>query len=73
MAKGIIGSGVLAGVKENLQKRKELLKFMKETDLYLYKKLRYGLLGIAINLPGKAGRKIAVWGYRIAQKIFHFN
>lgn len=64
---------ILSGTDENLEKRKELLNYMKETDLYLYKKIRYGLLGIAINLPGKFGRKIAVWGYRIAQKIFHFN
>ncbi|MBQ9765988.1 MAG: glycosyltransferase [Lachnospiraceae bacterium] len=62
-----------SGTKENLLKKKDLWNYIKETDVTLYKKLRRGFIGIVMNLPGKVGRKIAVTGYRIVQKIYGFN
>ena len=58
---------------ENLQKKKELWKYIKEKDIRLYHKLRRGILGNAMNLPGKGGRKISIAAYRISQKVVGFN
>jgi len=58
---------------ENLMKKKELLKFIKETDPELYHNIRYGLLGQLTNLPGKVGRSISIGAYKISQKIVGFN
>ncbi len=60
-------------LEENLEKKKELWSYIKEKDKWLWARLRYGLLGNAMNLPGKGGRKISVDGYKICQRIFHFN
>ena len=64
---------IRSGTEEALEKKKELLTYIKQKDRSLYKKLRYGLLGNFMNLPGKAGRKISVEGYKICQKFFGFN
>lgn len=64
---------IRSGLEENLEKKKELWQYIREKDKWLWKRLRYGLLGNAMNLPGKVGRKISVDGYKICQRIFHFN
>lgn len=64
---------IRSGLEENLEKKKELWQYIKEKDKWLWARLRYGLLGNAMNLPGKGGRKISVDGYKICQRIFHFN
>ena len=64
---------IIDGSDELLQKRAELWKYIEETNAKLYKKLRHGLFGTIINLPGKAGRKIGVAVYHIAQKVVGFN
>ena len=66
-------SSVLLIRSENLEKKKELWAYIKDKDKWLWARLRYGLLGNAMNLPGKGGRKISVDGYKICQRIFHFN
>ncbi len=64
---------ILSGTEENLAKKEELWKYLKNKDASLFYRLRFGFLGGGMNLPGKGGRKLSVEGYRIAQKIFHFN
>ena len=64
---------ILDGNKEALGKKRALWKWMRKEDFSLYKKLRFGLLGIAMNLPGHVGRMISKAGYRIAQKLYQFN
>lgn len=64
---------IRSGTEEALEKKKELLTYIKQKDRSLYKKLRYGFLGNFMNLPGKTGRKISVEGYKICQKFFGFN
>ena len=64
---------IRSGTEENLEKKKELWEYLKSKDASLYRWMRRGLLGSAMNLPGKGGRKISVEGYRICQKIFKFN
>jgi hypothetical protein len=55
------------------QKKKDLWEYLKDTDRKLYQKIRYSLLGIGLNLPGKTGKTLASKGYEIAQKIYGFN
>ena len=58
---------------ESLEKKRELLNYIRQKDKKVYRKLRYGLLGNCMNLPGKTGRWISVEGYKICQKFFGFN
>lgn len=58
---------------ENLEKKKELWKYIKQSDRVLHFKLRHGIMGSAMNLPGKGGRKLSVEGYKICQHFFNFN
>ncbi len=64
---------ILSGTEENLIKKKELWEEVKEKYPSIYKKLRFSILGITMNLPGKAGRAISKAGYKAAQKIVGFN
>lgn len=64
---------IRSNLDENLEKKKELWQYIKQKDKFLWARLRYGLLGNAMNLPGKGGRKISIDGYKICQRIFHFN
>lgn len=64
---------IRSGKEENLDKKKELWKYIKTKDYMLWIRLRFGLLGNAMNLPGRGGRKISVDGYKLCQKLFHFN
>ena len=58
---------------ENLEKKTELWKYLKEKQPKIYKKIRYGILGQTMNLPGKPGRKISSFAYTVANRIFGFN
>ena len=64
---------IRGGTEEHLQKKKELWDYIKQKDRVLYNRLRYGILGNSMNLPGKGGRKISVEGYRICRRFFKFN
>lgn len=62
-----------SGTAENKQKKDELWKFIREENPYVYKKLRHGLMGHVLHLPGKGGRRIALAGYKVTRKIYGFN
>lgn len=64
---------ILSGTDENLEKKQNLWQYLKASDTYLFMRLRFGLLGSTMNLPGKGGRKVSVEGYRLAQRFFKFN
>lgn len=64
---------IRSDTKENIAKKDELWDYLKKKDWLLYRKLRYGLLGSCMNLPGKGGRKISVEGYKICRRFFNFN
>lgn len=64
---------IRADTKEALQKKKNLWRYLKQKDMVLYYRLRYGMCGEVMNLPGKGGRKISVESYHICQRIFNFN
>lgn len=61
------------GSKESLDKKKKLWQYLMEKDNRDYFRLRFGLLGSQMNIPGKAGRKISVAEYKIAQRFVGFN
>lgn len=64
---------IRSGTEENIEKKNELWNYLKQKDKKLYYKLRFGVLGRSMNLPGKSGRKMSVMGYKIAQKFIGFN
>ena len=64
---------IRSGTEENLEKKRELWEYLKKKDWVLHRKLRYGLLGNCMNLPGKGGRWISVEGYKICRRFFNFN
>lgn len=64
---------IRSGTEENLEKKKELWKYLKSKDRRLYYWMRNGIMGGTMNLPGRGGRRISVDAYKICQKIFKFN
>lgn len=58
---------------ENLEKKKELWRYLKKKDYHTYLKIRYGILGQTINLPGKSGRKVSSLVYTVARRLIGFN
>lgn len=64
---------IRSGTEENLNKKKDLWKYIKNADINIYSKLRLGILGRAVNLPGAGGRNIIIAVYHVAQKFYGFN
>ncbi len=64
---------IRSGTKENLEKKRELWRYIKQEDIRLFHHLRNGIMGNTMNLPGKGGRKISIAAYKIAQKVIGFN
>lgn len=64
---------IRSGTEENLQEKKELMRFVKDNNRELYHNLKYGFMGQLINLPGRVGRSISVGAYKITQKVVGFN
>ena len=56
-----------------VQKKKELWAYIREENPQVYHRLRYGLLGRLLHLPGRTGRSVMIGGYKVCQKIFGFN
>ena len=59
--------------KENLEKKRELWIYLRKKDPKTYIKIRYGILGQSMNLPGKPGRKISSLAYTVARRLIGFN
>lgn len=64
---------ILSDTEENLEKKKELWSYIKGKDKLLFLRMRTGILGGTMNLPGRGGRKISKESYRLCQKFFKFN
>jgi len=64
---------VKGGSDEQLAKKQQLWDDMKRDYPEVYRQLRHRPLGIALHLPGKVGRAIMIFGYKVSQKIFGFN
>lgn len=59
--------------KENLDKKKELWLYLRKKDAGTYVKIRYGILGQTMNLPGRSGRKISSLAYLVARRLIGFQ
>jgi hypothetical protein len=46
---------------------------VKKKDSTLFRQLRYSLLGSTVNIPGKGGRAISKYGYKVMNKFIGFN
>lgn len=64
---------IIDGSEERLRDKENLWKQLEESNPALYNRVRKSILGRTMNLPGKAGRKCSVIGYKITQKFFGFN
>jgi len=64
---------IKAGDDGSLEKKQALWRLFKQKSPLLYRRLRRGIPGILVNLPGPIGRLISVSIYRFAQGIFGFN
>jgi glycosyltransferase involved in cell wall biosynthesis len=64
---------IRSGTDEALDKKKKLWEYLRARDRKLYAYMRHGVMGGAMNLPGRGGRKLSVEGYKLCQKIFNFN
>ncbi|MCI8327703.1 MAG: glycosyltransferase family 2 protein [Lachnospiraceae bacterium] len=64
---------IRSGTDENLEKKRELWNYIKQKDLRLFHKLRNGIMGNTMNLPGRGGRRISIAAYKISQKVIGFN
>lgn len=59
--------------KTSLQAKKDLWHEIKDLDRKLYHHFRHSSFGVAVNLPGKVGRKMTVGTYRMAEKLYGFE
>lgn len=64
---------IKSGTRENLEKKKELWQYLREANPAMDRMVRHSLLGLSMQLRGKPGRKIIIWGYQIARKLYKFN
>lgn len=58
---------------ENYEKREKLWQSFRELDERLYKKLRRGILAWGTCMKTRAGRRLSIALYHIANRIFGFN
>lgn len=64
---------IRAGTEESLKQKRELWEYLKKKDLSVFLRIRWCLVGSVMNLPGRGGRKLSVYGYKLCQKIYGFN
>lgn len=55
------------------QMRADIWKYLREHDHETYVKTRRSVMGVGTHLPGKAGDRVLLSAYHIAQKVFKFN
>ncbi len=58
---------------ENEAKRDEIWFYLRKRSPQMYKIIRGNVLNLGVNLPGEAGRRLGLGGYRLAQRVFRFN
>ena len=63
----------LTGTEENLEKKNDLWRYLKQEDAADYFRIRHGIFGTVMSSKSKPGQKIAVYAYKVAQKLYGFN
>lgn len=64
---------LLSGTEENFRKKIELWTYLLKHSKLLFLRLRLGLLGLAVHLPGRGGRQVSIYAYEIVRRHFGFN
>ena len=64
---------MMSGTEENLRKSDDLWKWLKETHPATFRRMRYRSGNVAFLLPGKVGRDIDLFFYKLVRKIYKFN
>ena len=64
---------IKSGKAENLEKKKEIWRYLKKENPKMNRMIKHTLLGVIMGMPGKGGRKIIIWGYEVARKVYKFN
>lgn len=64
---------LMANTEESKQKSDALWHGMRDQHPALYRRMRYRSANVLFLLPGKGGRSIILFFYRVARKIFKFN
>ena len=61
------------GSEQSLEKRAELWRYLKNASKGMYRLVNKQVLSRPMQIRGKAGRKMVVWGYTISRKLYGFN
>jgi glycosyltransferase involved in cell wall biosynthesis len=61
------------GSEESLAKRDELWEFLEKSNKNLYKAVKRCFLGRSMQLKGKMGNLLIMWGYQLSRKIYGFS
>ena len=64
---------IRSGTEENLKKKQELWDAIRENNPKVWEKLRRGVLGRILHLPGRFGRGVVSAAYTVARKVIGFN
>ncbi|WP_448060787.1 glycosyltransferase family 2 protein [Cellulomonas hominis] len=64
---------IRAGTEAALVEKDRLWSELRRQDPWLYRKVRWSGLGQISNLPGRAGRRVSVLAYRVAQRAIGFS
>lgn len=64
---------IMTNTPETFEKKAELWSYLKKVDTATYRKLKYFNISTLVNFPGKLGRKISVFIYKIVRLIYKFN
>lgn len=64
---------IRAGTPEALAEKDLLWSRLRAADPVLYRRVRWSALGQISNLPGRAGRRVSVLAYRVAQRAIGFS
>ena len=64
---------ICSGEDDKMDIMEEVWEYLRDKDRELYKKLRSGVFGVTLHLPGKGGRAVVKACYSVARGIFGFN
>ena len=64
---------IKSGSEENMEKKKELWNYIKETNFPIWLRMRASFMGQGMNFKSKAGNKLTILSYKIARKFYGFN
>ena len=64
---------MMSGTPESLEKSDALWQWLKDTHPAIFRRMRYRSANVAFLLPGKVGRDIDLFFYKLLRRIYKFN